>query len=142
MSSVDSYTRDSSTDFDGSTPLTMSGMTGPEQNARQRRSLGGKLQVLVLEYEVESGERVVCIRPGQSRTFGRTDLVNHRIGGDPCLSGTHFAIRCEMQRAVLLDLSSTNGTFINAARIREAELQDGDRIVAGTTIFTVRLCFG
>lgn len=54
------------------------------------------------------------------------------------MSRSHFAIAYSEDAPVIRDLGSSNGTFVNGEVIREAELQNGDRIMAGTTVFVVR----
>jgi len=55
------------------------------------------------------------------------------------MSTRHFAIICENEHCHIRDLASTNGTFVNGARVSEATLHDGDRIEAGSSVFRVRL---
>jgi diguanylate cyclase (GGDEF)-like protein len=57
----------------------------------------------------------------------RASRQHAKIVGDPGVqSGPYFRI---------LDLDSTNGTFLNDKRIKEAVLTDGDRIRIGYTVF-------
>jgi hypothetical protein len=55
------------------------------------------------------------------------------------MSGLHFAIEFGPKGCRLLDLESSNGTFLNGARVKEATLANGDEIRAGETIFLVRM---
>ena len=41
-------------------------------------------------------------------------------------------------RSEVVDLSSTNGTYVNNARVDRARLNDGDRLRVGRVEFTVR----
>lgn len=50
---------------------------------------------------------------------------------DPKLSRRHCQIALVGEKVVLKDLGSTNGTFVNGARISEVELKSFDRIVLG-----------
>ena len=50
---------------------------------------------------------------------------------DPALSGQHFRIVPDEGRFYLLDLRSTNGTFVNGERAVVRELASGDVIHAG-----------
>jgi hypothetical protein len=52
---------------------------------------------------------------------------------DPQSSRRHAEIRHEPDGIVLVDLESTNGTFVNDVRIREQLLRDGDAIRIGNT---------
>jgi hypothetical protein len=58
---------------------------------------------------------------------------------DSHLSARHFAIAIGDGRCLIRDLGSTNGTFLNGARIGEGTLQEGDRIAAGNSTFVVRV---
>ncbi len=52
---------------------------------------------------------------------------------DPYLSSKHMAIRHENGRFTLIDLDSTNGTFLNDRRCSKEELIDNDKIRIGRT---------
>jgi hypothetical protein len=53
------------------------------------------------------------------------------------MSGAHFAVECDEKGSRLRDLKSSNGTFLNGARAKEAALANGDEIKSGQTIFVV-----
>ena len=58
---------------------------------------------------------------------GRTSRKHAKILGDPGhKSGPYFKV---------IDLGSTNGTYVNDKRIKEAVLSDGDRLHVGYTVF-------
>ncbi len=60
------------------------------------------------------------------------------LGGDPELSRKHARISIEGGVLTIEDLASSNGTFVNDARIQEPTvLRSGDRIKVGTTTLTV-----
>ena len=54
-------------------------------------------------------------------------------------SAQHCRIDREGDSYVLYDLGSTNGSWVNAARVDRAVLQHGDRLKVGDTVFTVSL---
>jgi len=56
---------------------------------------------------------------------------------DPYMSRSHAAIEAGTGGAVLVDLGSTNGTFVNGARVSRAVLQDGDHVRMGRTTLKV-----
>jgi serine/threonine-protein kinase len=68
-------------------------------------------------------------------------LIGRAAGGagalveidDPEISRAHAALECEGKRILLRDLNSTNGTFVNEARIDEAELEDRAEFRVGRT---------
>ena len=55
------------------------------------------------------------------------------------MSGVHFAVQCGPQGCRVMDRKSSNGTFLNGARIEEAILANGDEIRGGQTIFVVTI---
>jgi diguanylate cyclase (GGDEF)-like protein len=68
------------------------------------------------------------------QTIGRSDDSEIRIDDDAA-SRSHARIVVSGRRATLIDLDSTNGTFVNEAPAREIELRDGDLVQIGDTIF-------
>jgi len=50
---------------------------------------------------------------------------------DPSVSGVHCQIVVDNDKAVIIDLGSTNGTYVNRTRVREAVLQSGQTIHLG-----------
>jgi hypothetical protein len=65
-------------------------------------------------------------------TVGRSSACNIRIG-DAGVSSKHAKIWCEDGHYFLMDLGSTNGTFVNDKDVLREELNDGDVIVFGMT---------
>ncbi len=57
------------------------------------------------------------------------------------LSREHCKLIVGDQRCAVVDLSSSNGTFVNGRRIQEAELKDGDRITVGGVHLVIRTPF-
>ncbi len=59
---------------------------------------------------------------------------------DPRISRKHASLEVYGAACVLLkDLGSTNGTFVNGRRVTACELQDGDEIRIGNTVFNVTI---
>src|SRR5207302_6918363 len=81
----------------------------------------------------------IPLAPGQAIEVGRATAMQLGILPDPRMSARHFAVACDDGQCRVHDLGSTNGTFVNGARIAEAVLADGDRIEAGESTFVVRL---
>lgn len=50
---------------------------------------------------------------------------------DPTVSSQHAEIRLEAGEAVLYDMGSLNGTYLNGVAVRRAELHEGDHIALG-----------
>lgn len=68
------------------------------------------------------------------QTIGRADDAEIRVDDDAA-SRAHARIVVSGRRAKLLDLGSTNGTFVNEQAVGEIELRDGDLVQIGDTIF-------
>jgi len=87
--------------------------------------------------------------PRQGRSFvfdrhdtfivGRSRFVHCPVPEDTALSRDHFLIEINPPRCEIRDLGSTNGTFVNEKRIDRAKLNSGDQIVAGQSVFRVRV---
>src|SRR5262245_61708820 len=96
---------------------------------------------MVVTLEVQSGPAAgtqVEVRPGQTVRVGRHGPAELVLREDTLLSNTHFALEGGEDRCRLRDLGSRFGTRLNGTSVTEAELKDGDRIVAGQTTFVVR----
>ena len=79
------------------------------------------------------------IRHGQTLWLGRENSTANGAPADGMMSRNHFSIECIANGAILCDLGSRNGTFVNGANARFFRLRDGDQVTAGRTHFTVRL---
>lgn len=91
--------------------------------------------------EVKSGPNAGSKQPlvsGQTLRIGRRTEAEHSFPGDKQMSGLHFAIEYGDKGCRLLDLGSSNGTYLNGSRVTEATLANGDEIRAGTTTFVIR----
>lgn len=67
--------------------------------------------------------------------FGRSDEANLPIN-DLSISRQHMAITYSDGEAIVEDLRSTNGTYVNGKKVDKAILQDGDKIqISSSTIF-------
>lgn len=68
---------------------------------------------------------------GTSR-IGRSDEVEIVLL-DPGVSRVHAVIEIKGGKAVVRDLGSTNGTFVNGRRVERETLRDGDELRVGNT---------
>jgi pSer/pThr/pTyr-binding forkhead associated (FHA) protein len=67
-------------------------------------------------------------------TLGRDDSADMRLG-DKSVSRRHAHVRVEGETAVIEDLGSRNGTFVNAERVEQPRrLRIGDSIQLGATV--------
>jgi diguanylate cyclase (GGDEF)-like protein len=74
-----------------------------------------------IEYKVKSGKNTLGRKPD-----------NHIIIADESASRVHAEIYCQNDLAIIYDLGSTNGTFVNRERITKPHvLQTGDQIRIG-----------
>jgi len=82
--------------------------------------------------------RKIALNPGEQLTFGRTDRADVVVD-DPKLNGIHFSIWFSGARAIVRDLESASGTFINGERSARGDIGYGGFLVAGATTFRLFL---
>src|SRR6476646_10829108 len=66
-------------------------------------------------------------------TIGRSSELDMVLVED-MVSRKHAKITVGPGKVLIEDLGSTNGTFVNGEKIRQARLKEGDRILIGTSI--------
>lgn len=92
-----------------------------------------------LALELESGPaagRVVVLADGVELVIGReSDL--ELVLADDLVSRKHARIAVQGGEAVLQDLGSTNGTFVNGEKVKRRALVEGDRIRIGSATLRV-----
>ena len=97
----------------------------------------GRLMGFVVVTDTKQDEEWRYIRLGRGVNpiggFGSRTAVEIR---DQEVSLEHALIICTNKAARLVDLGSTNGTFVNGERVEMATLTDGDRIRVGRTSLT------
>ena len=81
---------------------------------------------------------IYFLSDGESKVFGRSANADVHIT-DPLLSRHHLMIRASPSGGVLLDLDSSNGTFLNGRLVKEAPLDSDDKIKAGNTVLEVTI---
>jgi hypothetical protein len=77
------------------------------------------------------------VRAGSLLRFGRTAKADCALPEDSFLSSLHFAIGSDETGWFVHDLGSSNGTFLNGAKVEQSKLADGDQVRAGDTTFVV-----
>jgi serine/threonine protein kinase len=80
----------------------------------------------------EAGECFPLTRP--VTVLGRSPECDLRLPGRT-VSRRHCRVRREGDGAVVDDLDSTQGTWVNGGRVRSAALRDGDRLEVGGRVF-------
>jgi CRP-like cAMP-binding protein len=102
------------------------------KNRDSSREQAGDLSAMVKSYLViQQGlieERVFHL--GERNTVGRSP-VNTIYLSDPSVSRRHAVIYFAREEAVVEDLESHNGTFVNGERVQRATLTSGDSLVFG-----------
>ena len=69
---------------------------------------------------------------------GRSKRAHFRLPAkDRYFSRIHFLIETNPPSCRLMDMSSSNGTYVNDRRVERADLHDGDTIRAGQTVLLV-----
>src|SRR5262245_61033838 len=81
-------------------------------------------------YPSEGVSRHFVFRQGAEYSLGR-DPASDVVLDDPRISAGHAVLRCGRDEWMLHDSKSKNGTFVNAIRVTEAPLQDGDWVSFG-----------
>lgn len=65
---------------------------------------------------------------------------NNIVLDDAAASRLHFSLQVQNDQIELVDQNSSNGTWVNGTRIRQATLRDNDRVsIGGTTEFVLRM---
>jgi DNA-binding NtrC family response regulator len=85
---------------------------------------------LVVSDGVDRGKKITLDR--NVSKVGKRD-TNDLILKDKAISRLHFEIEYTADSFLLRDMGSTNGTFLNGSKVKEAYLTPGDLIKAGNT---------
>ena len=89
------------------------------------------------EFVMRSGKevgRTVVVNTGQTISLGRLKKSDVVVD-DEAASRRHCTITGREDVSVVADLKSANGTFVNEQKISTVELQKGDKIRIGSTVF-------
>jgi len=86
----------------------------------------------------------IPVDAGQTVRIGRTTRSDYAFPNDSYLSGLHFEVNCNEAKCAVRDLGSSNGTFLNGARLGQdsVAVKDGDQISAGEMTFLVQFSSG
>lgn len=76
--------------------------------------------------------------PSGTARLGQHPTCDICLAGDTFISTQHAEIRFQGGKYGIHDLASTNGLFVNGARVSQAALTDGDQIKAGTTLLVFK----
>ncbi|HKB11930.1 MAG TPA: FHA domain-containing protein [Vicinamibacterales bacterium] len=81
-------------------------------------------------------EATFRLRPGAIKTVGRAPRADFIVDA-ALVSRLHCRITAGADELEVVDLESTNGTFVNGKRIQKAVLADGDRLRVGRVELTI-----
>jgi ABC transport system ATP-binding/permease protein len=76
------------------------------------------------------------ILPGSIKTIGRAPRADFIVDA-ALVSRVHCKLTAGAAELEVVDLESTNGTFVNGARVDRALLKSGDRLGVGKLEFVV-----
>lgn len=85
-----------------------------------------------------SGKRI-WLRENQVLQIGRVSTADFSIPADAHMSRRHLMLESSPDGFRVRDVGSSNGTFVNNARISIVELKSGDMIRAGMTVLSVSI---
>ena len=77
------------------------------------------------------------LRPGAVKTVGRAPRADFIVDA-ALVSRLHCRITAAADTLEVVDLKSTNGTFVNGKRVQKAHLAHGDRLRVGRVELTVQ----
>jgi len=80
--------------------------------------------------EPEDGSFTFRLPPGAVKTIGRAPRADFIVDA-ALVSRLHCRLTAGEEQVEVVDLSSTNGTFVNDERVERATLKAGDRLRVG-----------
>jgi pSer/pThr/pTyr-binding forkhead associated (FHA) protein len=86
--------------------------------------------------EPDGGTLTFRVTPGAIKTVGRAPRADFIVDA-ALVSRLHCRIEAGDEALEVVDLSSTNGTFVNDKRVERARLGAGDRLRVGRVELTV-----
>ena len=95
------------------------------------RPKGAGQPCLVIISGPEMGRRIDLTH--EEVSIGRSDQCTVCVNSD-LVSRRHAVVNRVLGHYIVVDLKSTNGTFVNDQRVERAELKDGDLLRAGKTV--------
>jgi pSer/pThr/pTyr-binding forkhead associated (FHA) protein len=81
------------------------------------------------------------LTPGAIKTVGRAARADF-IMDAPLVSRIHCRLTATDANVEVVDLKSTNGTFVNDRRVEKATLSPGDRLRVGRVELTINMANG
>ena len=84
----------------------------------------------------QAGALTFRVRTGGVKTVGRATRADFIVNA-ALVSRLHCRLEADNDGLDVIDLDSTNGTFVNGKRVEQARLTAGDRLRIGRTELTV-----
>lgn len=84
----------------------------------------------------QAGTLTFRVRAGGVKTVGRATRADFIVDAG-LVSRLHCRLEAGNESLDVVDLDSTNGTFVNGKRVKHARLTPGDRLRIGRTELTV-----
>lgn len=111
---------------------TTTGLFGGRKVATGR----GAITLVVVEPRTRRGDAFTL---SDAIAIGRDSDNDVCVPDDTFMSGHHARLEVRPEGPWLIDLASTNGTFVNGQRVHaDRSLHRGDRIQTGSTVLEVR----
>lgn len=95
------------------------------------------MNFVLVAFKADGARKDFRVR-GEKCVIGRRPEADLRIPS-PTVSRQHCEIALKDGKATIRDLGSSNGTFLNEVRVREATLAPGDRLAVGPVVFVVQI---
>ena len=115
-------------------PVTANGQL-PGMNKASRKRKGASVFVVVEPRQ----HRGASYTLSNALAIGRTADNDVAFDDDTFMSSHHARIEIRPEGVWVVDLESTNGTFVNGQRLSgERSVRKGDRIQAGSTVLEMR----
>jgi hypothetical protein len=101
--------------------------------ARRTEVLGRPLALDAVAWLVaaDAARRGQVLQIDRPRTTVGAAATSDLVIDEPHVSGRHAAVRFVDRRFVVVDLGSSNGTWVNGDEIDERDVRDGDRVRFG-----------
>jgi pSer/pThr/pTyr-binding forkhead associated (FHA) protein len=80
--------------------------------------------------EPDDGSLIFRLRTGAIKTIGRAPRADFIVDA-ALVSRLHCQLTATTDHLDVVDLSSTNGTFVNGKRVKKASMVAGDRLRVG-----------
>ena len=110
----------------------MHSQNGAQATTIEQQGSNAMAKVIVRPLQGASEQPREYALTGQNISIGRSPSCEIVLEHDQLTSRRHALLRFDGARYTVVDLGSSNGTFVNDAEIRDATpLNDGDRIIVG-----------